>query len=367
MKQLYLSWKNKPVTAHSYSSGGTFHFCRFKYKLEKLLGWREKEKKASLHFGKCIESAMKFHVDNKEAGGPEDFVQRWDKVKDIPDLSYTDQEKNWDELKVMGISMMNLFGLWWPTTGFEDPKWQLEYKKEVFPNTEYAGLEFTSYIDLRVKKDGVPRFIDIKTAKAAYTEEPDMLRLDPQLADYSWATGIPNAGFLVLVKGGRSFSKGDRVTVLDTGVPRRVLFADSNAGTVSIGFEEDYEKYDAEQKNVKGKALDAIKAKYAAAVATVPAEALTKCKLQYLTSTIPPDRIQEAGEMEGQTMVDIISCSERDSWPKTGAGIRFPNMNCTFCSHRGICTGNDKLRDELLIKLGAEAPEEKDWMDDIVD
>ena len=57
--RLYINYANRPVTAHSYSAGTTFRFCKRRYYLERIQGWREKEQKASLHFGRCVEDALK--------------------------------------------------------------------------------------------------------------------------------------------------------------------------------------------------------------------------------------------------------------------------------------------------------------------
>ena len=87
-KQLYTNYNGKISTTHSYSGGNTFHFCNYRYYLERLVGWKQKENKASLHFGKCIEAAIQFHIDNKLAGGVENFVANWNKIKEIKDLVY---------------------------------------------------------------------------------------------------------------------------------------------------------------------------------------------------------------------------------------------------------------------------------------
>jgi PD-(D/E)XK nuclease superfamily len=366
MSHLYLNYNNKPVNSHSYSGGERFRFCKRRYYLERLQGWREREQKASLHFGRCVEDALKYHVDNKNSGGEEDFLRRWDKVKEIPDLTYTDKEGDWDKMKVMGGHMLQLFSLWWLTAGLTDPKWQLEYKKEVFPNApelRYRGLEFTAYIDLRAIYQEKPLLVDIKTAGSQFTDDPAMLQLDPQLSDYSWVSGIPDVAFLVLIKGGDSFKKGDTVTLLDTGFQQKVLFA--NDGAVTITDAEDFEAYEIETKGVKGKELGAVKAKYAERSASIPEDQVTKCRIQFLTTTMPADNIREAGEIEAQNIVDIVQANQLKRWPKDGAGIRFPNNKCSYCPMRGICTGNDLLRDELLIKLGPAVVEEPDWMDAI--
>jgi len=382
--KLYLNFKNRPVTSHSYSGGTTFRFCKRRYFLERIKGWKQKENNASTHFGDCVETAVIYHVNNKNSGGIEHFVLQWNKFKDNKELTYTDKEGSWEDLLRMGKHMIRLFEIWWPTSGITNPKFQLQYKKEVFPGaSKYQGLEFTSYVDVRADYKNKPLVVDIKTASLALPDNPVMLKLDAQLPDYAWVTGIPDVAFLNFVKGGDELKKGNRVTSLEDGKEFIVAFATKEATALLLS-EEVYAKYDKEVDGIKGKALEEIKVRYTNPClggTMTPVEDITKCRLQFLTTTIPDDMIAEAGQDEGQKMVEIVDCHERNHWPQDGKGIRFPNNKCTFCPMRGICMGDDKLRDEMLINLAAPValvkPEptlqdpvniaEEDWLDKLVE
>lgn len=378
---LYKNYKGRSVTTHSYSGGSTFRYCRQKYFLERIKGWRDKEDRASFHFGNCIEAAIMYHVSNKCVGGVEDFWRRWDKVKELVNLKYTEKEGSWEDLLRMGKSLMQLFQVWWTKIAITDPKWQLQYKKEVFPGAEnYAGLEYTSFIDLRGIYKEKPLIVDIKTSGVSLPDNQSMLQLDSQLADYAWVTGIPDVAFLVLVKAGAEFQKGDSATILATGLTMRVANANSEDNTVLLLTDPDYAKYEKDVAGVKGNALKEIKKNYDSIGIRFTSKELTKCRLQFLTTTIPPDMIQEAGEIEGQNLVDIKASYDSNHWPRDGKGIRFPNNKCLSCSMRGICTKDDKLRDELLINLsvtpalpppivGKDLPgqdPEEDWLDKLM-
>jgi hypothetical protein len=382
---LYLNYKNRPVTSHSYSGGVTFRFCKRRYKLERKDGWRQKENNAATHFGDCVETAAIYHVNNKNSGGIEHFVFQWNKFKDDKTLHYTDKEKSWEDMLRMGQHMLRLFEIWWPTSGITNPKFQLQYKKEVFPgNQTYSGLEFTSYVDIRADYKGKPLVVDVKTASLALPENPVMLRLDAQLPDYAWVTGIPDIAFLNFVKGGASFEKGDRVTQLVDGKEFIVAFADEKTNSALVLTAKLYEKYAAEVEGIKGNALKEIKERYTNPCLggpMTPIDDLTKCRLQFLTTTVSAAMIAEAGQIEGQNMVDIKTAEDTNNWPQDGKGIRFPNNKCTFCPMAGICTGDDKLRDETLINLNApKTPDlpppvapvvsaqvsEEDWLDKLL-
>jgi hypothetical protein len=367
--RLYTNYKGNAVTKHSYSGGSTFRFCRRRYQLEKSKGWREKDNKAAQRFGRCIEDAIQFHVVNKLAGGEEHFVNSWAKIQAIPDLVYTEKEGDWSSLDRMGRTMLKLFQQWWPKSGLANPKWQLEYKKEVFPgDPKYAGLEFTSFVDLRADYRDKPLIVDIKTAAHGMSENQAMLQLDPQLGDYSWVTGIPTVGFLNLIKGGNTFKKGDSCTVISTGEQRKVcVFNDDTKQALLLSY-PDYVDYEREAKGVRGNALKDLKAKWEEGVSALKVHVgeITKCRIQFLTCEIQETTIRESGETVAQDIVNIVDANERNYWPQDGRGIRFPNNNCTICPMIGICIGDDKLRDEKLINISAAkapVPANEDWLD----
>jgi len=84
-------------------------------------------------------------------------------------------------------------------------------------------------------------------------------------------------------------------------------------------------------------------------------------RVQFLTDTVPEEDRLEAGRIVGRDMVAIVEANKADFFPKI-PGVRFPNNHCTFCEMLGICTGDDKLRDEKLVNISA-MPTEKDWLD----
>lgn len=371
--RLYTNYKGNPVTRHSYSGGSTFRFCRRRYQLERVKGYREKDNKAAQRFGRCVEDAVQFHVDNKLSGGEEHFVKAWEKVKQVPDLVYTEKEGDWASLDRMGRVMLQLFENWWPKSGLTNPKWQLEYKKEVFPgHPKYAGLEFTSYVDLRAEYKFRPIIIDIKTAAHGMSENQAMLQLDPQLGSYSWVTGIPIVGFLNLIKGGpNNYKKGDSATIISTGEQKKICTFNDDTKVALLLSYPDYVEYDREAKKLKGNALKELKAKWeeGASAEKLHVDKLTKCRIQFLTCEIPETIIRESGETVAQDIVNIVDSDERNYWPQDGRGIRFPNNNCTLCPMVGICIGDDNLRDEKLINIATAKtpapPPEADWIDEL--
>jgi hypothetical protein len=61
--------------------------------------------------------------------------------------------------------------------------------------------DFVAYIDAIGKLDGTRGLLEWKTSSSRYPEEPDgLLALDPQLACYSWMTGIAEVAQIVFVR-----------------------------------------------------------------------------------------------------------------------------------------------------------------------
>jgi hypothetical protein len=380
MTVLYVNAKGRPVSTHSYSGGNEYKFCRRKYRLSRIDGWKEVDEKASKEFGKCLEDALSFwHSNDMKAGScAEEFRRLFQKHKENPKLVYTDKEGSFEDLMQMGSEMCRLYEIRWPSFGLSAPRFQLNYEKHPFPGTELAQIKYTAWVDMRAtvnelyltpEESPKPIIIDIKTSAVRFPDEKGMLRLDGQLKSYAWVSGIPDVGFLVFVKARpNSFKKGDEVSVLSDasasihpGDSAVVLFQDDEFNHVYVVRESQYQAYEDALKGLKGKALEAKKQEMAESLdaQVFTAEGMTKQRIQFLTDRIPDEDIQEAGEIVGRDIVNIVQSSKDNFFPKDG-GVRFPDQKCTWCAYLGICSGNPALRDQKLVQIGQE-----DWLQDL--
>ncbi len=207
MAHLYVNQDGFPVTTHSYSGGQEFSYCRRKYRLSRVDGWKERsmvlEQKASLKFGDAVEAAIQFYHNNGLVAGEAvaKFRNLWERVGLLSSgMTYTKKEGSWEDLRDMGVKMMAEYEEKLPGLPFDPaPKFQLNFKKEVFPGTDLAGIFYTAYIDML--HSAAPLVVDIKTGAMAMDETPGLLQLDQQLREYAWVTGVPNVAFLWFVKG----------------------------------------------------------------------------------------------------------------------------------------------------------------------
>jgi hypothetical protein len=380
MTHLYINSRGEPVRRHSYSSGATWSKCKRLYKLERIDGYRRKDKSAALAFGKAIEDAVQFYHSNglKPETGQDEFRRIWLLHKDNAELTYTAKEKDWANLRDCGVQLLRLYEILLPTFPIQEPVWQASYAKEVFPGSTLAGLEIGGFVDLiskapwshpllpkvEIPKDSPyrPLLIDIKTG---------LLAMDQQLQTYAWLSGIPDVAFLWFTKGvASSFQKGTEVTLLAgprVGERAVVYDCDSETQTLLLGSQENVDKVSAALAEIKGKGSTDIKNRVLVefesegALFPAPVDSVTKLKIQFLAVRIAPEDIKEAGEIIGRQIVEIHDAAQTGFYPKSG-GVRFPNNQCVYCSHRGICLKDDRLKDELLVQIQTATD---DWTEDI--
>src|SRR6266436_4715533 len=98
MAYLYVNQKGQEWRKHSYSAGNTFDQCPYKYYLQKIEGWREKETKARFLFGRALEEAIKWHHEHSGEGAIEHFIEAWRVHAANKELTYTKVEKDWATL-----------------------------------------------------------------------------------------------------------------------------------------------------------------------------------------------------------------------------------------------------------------------------
>ena len=384
MTILYKSASGREIRHLSYSAISDYDFCPQLFKLSRIDGYKDKNKRAAFEFGKAVEDAIQFYHSNglKQGDGIDEFKRIWLKWKDIP-LVFSAQEKDWFQLYGMGADMLRLYEIFLPTLPIKNAKFQLNYAKPLWPGSDMADLEFTSFIDLlSTMEDGRRVLIDIKTQKSALPDTDGLVTLDPQLKDYAWASGIRDVGFLWFIKASPSVKKGDSVTLLtdveDWSAGRSlevVRFVEhgvadpAEVDKVVVGDAEIVQIMDAELAEIKGKGSVERKAEVSAAylsdgrIRIVPRSDVTKCRLQWVEGTIPEKDLPDAGQQIGHKMIQIKTAAETNFFPKTG-GIRYPNQKCPTCRMRGLCLNRQDLVDQLLTKIGPKANEDE-WLKEL--
>lgn len=378
---LYINSRGQEITRHSYSAGSTFKYCAQKYKLSRIDGWKEKGQYARTRFGISMEEAIQaYHQQDLDlavalsvfGGGPSGAPEKgWDFHKTNTEMKYSVTEGNWETLCATGHEMLKLYHLrlpLFPISRDSAPRFQVNLKKEIFPNSRLAGIEITAYLDMIATSKATLSgrlLVDIKCMATPLNTTPGILRLDEQLKVYSWLSDVPDVGFLWFQKCGRGMEKNSHVFLLeDVGDMKaggnawvaRYDEADSEFDEDVVWLVDSEEKIqlmDAAQGRKNGKLEQTKDAKarkeewLTANAHKVKPSAVTKQRVSFATATMTPADRQEAADIIGNDIIRIVAANEKGFWPKEG-GLRFPNNRCTGCEMRGICLGNEQLRDALV-------------------
>lgn len=365
LSYLYINSRGFPVTRHSYSGSASFNHCARKYYLERIAGWRDKslDKSASMAFGRVMENTITtYHGNNCNLNAAwEFFDSEWTKYRD-QDLDYSAKNGSWADLWCTGNEMLRLYNLRYPKMPFEitgQNNFQLEKKWEVFPNTDFAGIELRCYLDILAKlKEG--RFADADTdkvildMKVSTTACPSFVSLDPQLRTYSMVTKYPVVGFLWFQICSRTLEKGTEVVLLENAGPFKPLdevvvlntSITEDEKNIYITSFQNYEKF----QEIKGQSAAAKeeRLKFITEYGILtPIANTTRQKIEVSLAVVSDDSREDIRKQVEQDIIRICNASETDFWPQQG-GVRYPNNKCVTCPMRGICSSNTKLRDELL-------------------
>jgi hypothetical protein len=177
----------------SYTQVSQYLRCPRSYRFRYLDGWREKESRASLCFGRCFEKALAAFFERQDAGAA--LFKEWGTYRDVP-LEYS-RGDDWERLLRQGIGLLEQFGRD-NRICIRQPKRNTQ-KKLIRPLSN--GNEFVAYVDAIGKLGGTRRLLEWKTTSARYPEQPEGLTsLDLQLVCYSWITGISDVAIVAFVR-----------------------------------------------------------------------------------------------------------------------------------------------------------------------
>jgi hypothetical protein len=178
---------------YSYTQISRYLRCPRSYRYHYLDGWREKDTRAAMVFGRCFEKALGAYLGDQDCTAS--LFKEWGAFRDIP-LEYRKGE-SWDRLLHQGVHLLEKF-VREDRVCVRRPNENLQLK---ITRSLEGGNEFVSYIDAIGELDGKRCLIDWKTTTSRYSDEPDgLLSLDPQLICYSWISGIPDVALVVFVR-----------------------------------------------------------------------------------------------------------------------------------------------------------------------
>jgi len=177
----------------SYTQISQYLRCPRSYRYRYLDGWKEKEDRAALLFGRCFERALAAYFCEEDSAAV--LFKEWGASREMP-LEYVHGD-SWDRMVHQGIRLLESLARD-DRIGIREPQRNLQAKlTRALPN----GHDFVAYIDARGYLDGTRCLLEWKTTASRYPEEPDgLLALDPQLICYSWISGIADVALVVFVR-----------------------------------------------------------------------------------------------------------------------------------------------------------------------
>jgi hypothetical protein len=178
---------------YSFTQLSQYLRCPRSYRYRYLDGWKEKDTRAAMIFGRCFEQALAACLGGED--GTAVLFREWGAYRDAT-LHYGKGE-SWDKLVHQGVHLLHLFAQD-DRVRIPNPKKNLQVK---MTRSLPSGSQFVSYIDALGDLDRERRILDWKTTASRYPEEPEgLLSLDPQLISYSWVSGIREAALVVFVR-----------------------------------------------------------------------------------------------------------------------------------------------------------------------
>jgi PD-(D/E)XK nuclease superfamily len=178
---------------YSFTQISNYLTCPRSYRHRYLDGWREKDTRANLLFGRAFEKALAALFLRQDPGAV--LFQEWSAHQN-GQLEYS-RSDSWDHMLRQGIQLLERF-VQDDRVRVRQPRRNLQVK---FTRLVSGRNNFVAYVDAIGQLDGKRCLLEWKTTSSRYPEEPHgLLSLDPQLVCYSWVTGISDVAEVVFVR-----------------------------------------------------------------------------------------------------------------------------------------------------------------------
>src|SRR6267143_1012406 len=178
---------------YSYTQISQYLRCPRSYRYRYLDGWREKETRAAMAFGRSFENALGAYLREEDFSAA--LFKEWEAYRNTP-FEFKKGE-TWDRFVHQGVHLLQRFAQD-NRVRIHNPRKDLQIK---FLQTLTGGSEFVAYLDAIGEIDGVRSLIDWKTTTSRYPDGLEgLLSLDPQLICYSWISGTAEVALVVFVR-----------------------------------------------------------------------------------------------------------------------------------------------------------------------
>ena len=178
---------------YSYTQISQYLTCPRRYRHRYLDGWKEKDSRAAMLFGRAFEQALAAFFRREDPATA--LFREWSAIREFP-LQYSNGD-SWDRMLHQGVQLLERFA--------QDDRIRIRQPRRNQQIKLVRNLsdtnDFVAYVDAVGQLDGTRCLLEWKTTSSRYPEQPDgLLALDPQLVCYSWITGISEVAQVVFVR-----------------------------------------------------------------------------------------------------------------------------------------------------------------------
>ena len=178
---------------YSFTQISQYLACPRRYRYRYLDGWREKETRAAMLFGRAFEKALAAyfrHEDYRRA-----FKKEW-RTHRKSSLTYSNGD-TWERMSEQGLELLEQFSQE-KRIRVRQPRKNIQVQ---ITKPLGDGTEFLSYLDAIGTFDGAPCLIEWKTTTSRYPATPvGLTALDPQLICYAWMSGITEVALVAFLR-----------------------------------------------------------------------------------------------------------------------------------------------------------------------
>src|SRR5579864_1996944 len=164
---------------YSYTQIAQYLRCPRSYRYRYLDGWKERDSRATLLFGRAFEQALAAYFRREDCTAA--LFSEWAKYQEAQ-LEYSHGD-SWERMFRQGVQLLERLA--------QDDRIEIsQTSRNLQIKLERSlprGNDFVAYIDAIGQLDGNRCLLEWKTTISRYPEEPNgLLALDPQLICYSW-------------------------------------------------------------------------------------------------------------------------------------------------------------------------------------
>ena len=178
---------------YSYTQLSQYLTCPRRYRYRYLDGWKEKDTRAAMLFGRAFEQALGAYFRREDPGAT--LFREWSACQN-QELQFSKND-TWDRMLQQGLKLLIRFC---QEDRIRIPQPSRNLQVKVLKPVS-ATNDFVAYVDAIGELDGTRCLLEWKTTSTRYPDQPDgLLALDPQLVCYSWMTGISEVAQVVFVR-----------------------------------------------------------------------------------------------------------------------------------------------------------------------